>query len=130
MLQVLQTDVAKVDRDVAHVEYVASVSDECFKYLFKMFHLFQTYVASVLIWMLHIFMFQMFHLFLSYFVASVFMLQVVSVLSVCCICCSVYARVASVCSKIFCCFRRMLQVFCQDVVYLGVAIHICCKLMF
>jgi hypothetical protein len=49
MLQVLHTDVAKVDQDITHVEYVASILDECFKYLFKMFHLFQTYVASVLI---------------------------------------------------------------------------------
>jgi hypothetical protein len=46
---VLHTDVAKVDQDITHVEYVASILDECFKYLFKMFHLFQTYVASVLI---------------------------------------------------------------------------------
>jgi hypothetical protein len=37
---VLHADVAKVDRDVAHVAYVASVSDECFESLFKMFHLF------------------------------------------------------------------------------------------
>ena len=37
-------DVAKVDRDVA---YVASVSEACCKRLFKMFYLFQTYVAGV-----------------------------------------------------------------------------------
>jgi hypothetical protein len=34
---VLHMDVAKVDQDVAHV---ASVSDECCKCLFKIFHLF------------------------------------------------------------------------------------------
>ena len=33
----LHIDVAKVNRDVAHVAYVASVLDECWKRLFKMF---------------------------------------------------------------------------------------------
>jgi hypothetical protein len=42
MLQVLYMDVAKVDRDVAHI---ASVSDECYKRLFKIFHLFQMYIC-------------------------------------------------------------------------------------
>jgi hypothetical protein len=37
MLQVVHIDVAKVDRDVAHVAYVASVSNEYCKRLFKMF---------------------------------------------------------------------------------------------
>jgi hypothetical protein len=37
-------DVAKIDRDVAHVAYVASVSDECRKRLFKNVYLFQMYV--------------------------------------------------------------------------------------
>jgi hypothetical protein len=41
---VFYLDVVKVDLDVA---YVASVLDVCCKYLFKMFHLFQTYVASI-----------------------------------------------------------------------------------
>ena len=46
-------DVAKVDRDIAYVVMVVRVY--C-KLLFVMFHLFfQTYVASVFIWMLHIF---------------------------------------------------------------------------
>jgi hypothetical protein len=40
---VLRMNVANVDRDVA---YVASVLDECCKCLFKMFHLFQTYVCK------------------------------------------------------------------------------------
>jgi hypothetical protein len=47
------TDVAKVDRDVADAAMVVHV---CCKLLFSMFHLFfLTYVASVFIWMLHIF---------------------------------------------------------------------------
>jgi hypothetical protein len=47
------TDVAKVDRDVAHIAMVVHV---CCKHLFSIFHLFfPTYVASVFIWMLHIF---------------------------------------------------------------------------
>ena len=46
-------DVTKVDRDVA---YVAMVVHVCCKSLFQMFHrFFQTYVASVFIWMLHMF---------------------------------------------------------------------------
>ena len=38
-------DVAKVDPDVACVAMAIQV---CCKYLFKIFHMFQTYVASVL----------------------------------------------------------------------------------
>jgi hypothetical protein len=45
MLQVLYIDVAKVDRDVAHVVMAIYV---CFKCMFQMFHRFQTYIASVL----------------------------------------------------------------------------------
>jgi hypothetical protein len=45
MLQVLYIDVAKVDQGVAHVVTAIHV---CFKCIFQMFHLFQTYVASVL----------------------------------------------------------------------------------
>ena len=67
MLQIFHTKVTKVDRDVA---YVAMVVHICCKLLFPMFHLFfQTYVASVFIWTLH-----MFHIYVS------------SVLSGCCIC--------------------------------------------
>ena len=45
--------VAKVDRDVA---YAAMVVHVCCKSLFQIFHLlFQTYVASVFNWMLHMF---------------------------------------------------------------------------
>jgi hypothetical protein len=45
MLQVLYIDVAKVDRDIAHVLMAIHV---CFKCMLQMLHLFQTYVASVL----------------------------------------------------------------------------------
>ena len=41
--------------DVARAAYVANVSETCCKSLFKMFYLFRRYVASVLIWMLHMF---------------------------------------------------------------------------
>ena len=41
----LYINVAKVDRDIAHVVMVIHV---CFKCMLQMFHLFQTYVASVL----------------------------------------------------------------------------------
>ena len=84
MLQVFYMDVANVNRDVAHVAMAVHV---CCKHLFQMFHLlFHTYVASVLIWMLHMFHIyvarvcsKMFHLFQSYVVASVFTLQVANV---------------------------------------------------
>ena len=53
ILQVFHMDVAKIYRDVAHVAMVVHV---CCKRPFQMFHLlFQTYVVSVLIWMLHMF---------------------------------------------------------------------------
>jgi hypothetical protein len=46
-------NVAKVDRDVAYVVMVIHV---CCKHLFLMFYLFfQTYIANVFIWMLHMF---------------------------------------------------------------------------
>ena len=44
----LYIDVAKVDRDVAHVVMAIHI---CFKCMFQKFYLFQTYVASVFIWM-------------------------------------------------------------------------------
>jgi hypothetical protein len=45
MFQVFRMDVAKVDPNVAHVVMAIHV---CCKSLLKMFHLFQTYVASVI----------------------------------------------------------------------------------
>ena len=64
-------DVAKVDRNVAYAaKCAASVSDACFKHLFKVFHLFQMYVPSVfyldVVYVSHICcksMFEMFQLF-------------------------------------------------------------------
>jgi len=59
-------DVVEVDRDVAYVPMVVHVF--C-KLLFLMFHIFfQTYVASVFIWMLHIFSYilQVFYLDVAY----------------------------------------------------------------
>ena len=67
MLQVFYVDVAKVDRDVV---YVAMIVHVCCKLLFPKFHqFFQTRVASVFIWMLH-----MFHTYVA------------SVLFGCCVC--------------------------------------------
>ena len=67
MFRLFHTDVAKVDRDVTYVAMVVYVRR---KLMCPMFHLFfQGYVASVFIWMLH-----MFHTY------------VVSVLSRCCVC--------------------------------------------
>ena len=45
MLQVLYIDIAKVDRDVAHVVMAIHVYFKC---MFQIFHLFQTNVASAL----------------------------------------------------------------------------------
>jgi hypothetical protein len=91
---VLSVDVAKVDQVVA---YIASVSEACYKRLFKMFYLFLDVClqASVLccskcfhiasckyfIWMLHMFhtrfkcMSQMFHLLQTYVAFKCFMFQ-------------------------------------------------------
>jgi hypothetical protein len=41
-----------------------------------------------------------------------------------------YTYVSNVCSKCFTSFRRMLQIFYLDVAYIAVVIHICCKRMF
>jgi hypothetical protein len=79
---VFHVDVAKVDWDVA---YVAMVVHVCCKLLFPMFHLFfQTCVASVFIWTLH--MFQPY---------------VASVLSGCCVCFTIVSK----------CFQVFLQLF-------------------
>jgi hypothetical protein len=80
---VCDTDVAKVDLDAA---YVAMAIHVCCKYLFKIFHLLQTYVASdfyldvayvaVAIYIRCKRMFQIFHLFQTYVTESALMLQV------------------------------------------------------
>jgi hypothetical protein len=43
MLQVFYIGVAKIDRDIAHAAMALHV---CFKCMFQLFHLFQTYVAN------------------------------------------------------------------------------------
>jgi hypothetical protein len=64
---VFYAEVVKVDQNVAHAVMIVHL---CCKFLFPTFHLFfHTYVASMFIWMLH-----MFHTY------------VVNVLSRCCIC--------------------------------------------
>jgi hypothetical protein len=132
MLQSFHMDITKVDQRILHMLQV--FERDVVSICSNRFICFQTYFASVLIWMLHMSshiccnnMFQMFHLFQSSVAASVFMLQVASVLSGCCI--SFHTYVTSVCSKCFICFRRMLQVFYLDVAYVGVSIYICCKRM-
>jgi hypothetical protein len=108
---VFHMDVAKIDRDVAHVAMVVHI---CCKCLVQMFHLlFQAYVANVLIWMLHIF-----HIYVARVCSNCFAISV--------LCCNKYfhvvsykcfmwmfhmfhAHVASVCSKYFIRFRRMLH---------------------
>jgi hypothetical protein len=79
---ICRVDFEKVDRDVI---YVASVLEACCKRLFKMFYLFQTYVASVFyLDAAHVShlccesMFEMFQLFQSY--------VAISVISGCCVC--------------------------------------------
>ena len=63
MLQVFHMDVAKIDRDVVHVAIVVQL---CCKRPFQMFHLlFQTYVPSVLIWMLY-----MFHTYVAHYTTT------------------------------------------------------------
>jgi hypothetical protein len=105
-------DVTKVDCDVA---YVAIVSEACCKRLFKIFYLFQTYVASVFyLDVAHVShlccksIFKIFQLFQSYVVISVFMLQFVSVFFGCYMCFT-HTYIAIICSKYFICFSRMLH---------------------
>jgi hypothetical protein len=93
---VFHMNVVKVDHDVACTASVLSISDTCCKRLFKVFHLFQTHVASVLIWMLHMFphiccnnmlqMFQLFHSCVSIFMLQVFYLDVPYISQICCKC--------------------------------------------
>jgi hypothetical protein len=74
MFQVFHADLAKVDRDVAYFSLIVYV---CCKCLFLLFHLFfQTYVASVFIWMLY-----MFHTYVASVMLHMFHTYVASVLS-------------------------------------------------
>jgi hypothetical protein len=79
MLQLFHLDVAKLDLDVAF----AIASHVYCKYMFEMFHLFQTYVASV---------------------SS----RCCKSRSRCCICCNGY--IASVCSKMFHLFQTYVLI--------------------
>jgi hypothetical protein len=96
-------DVLKVDQNVAHVAYVTSVSDKCCKRLFKMFYLFQIYVARSGCFICFT------HTLQKYIpnVSSVFSLMLQQLFSCC-----------------------KLQVFYLNIAYVTVAIHICCKCMF
>jgi hypothetical protein len=79
---VFHTDVAKIDRDVAHVAIVVHIY--C-KRPFQMFHLlFQMYLASVLIWMLHMFHTHIVIVCSKYFISFRCMLQVFHGASVSC----------------------------------------------
>jgi hypothetical protein len=76
---VFHMDVAKVDQNVAYV--AKCFLEACCKRLFKIFHLFQMYVASVfyldVVYVSHICcnsMFKIFQLFPSYVAIRVFML--------------------------------------------------------
>jgi hypothetical protein len=89
-LQLFNTDITKVDQDVA---YVAMVVHVCCKLLFSMFHLFfSTYVANVFIWMLQMF---------SHMTASVLSGML-----------CMFTMVSSVFQVFFCkCFKRIFQIF-------------------
>jgi hypothetical protein len=97
--------------DVAHVAYVANVSEVCCKHLFKMFHLFLDVYCNLfyrnVLYVLHICcnsMFQIFQLFQSYVVASGFMLQVVN-LDVSCVshtCCKCVFQMFHLLSDVCC----------------------------
>ena len=53
MLQVFHIDVAKIDRDVAYVAIVCTRMLQA--YVPNVSSVFQTYIANVFIWMLHMF---------------------------------------------------------------------------
>jgi hypothetical protein len=105
-------NVAKIDRDVA---YVAMVVHLCCKLLFPLFHLFfQTYVASVFIWKLH-----MFHAYVA------------NILSGCCVrvaevfkCFMCFSQVFQThVSNVSCVFRRMLQMFHLNIAKVDRVLH-------
>ena len=103
MLQMFHTDVAKVDRDVAHVAMVVHV---CCKLLFLMFHLFFSNICCTCVYLdvAYVFthMMQVFYLDIAYVYNSFKCLSGVfaSVSDVCLICFQTYvAIVASGCFK-------------------------------
>ena len=86
MLPMFHSDVVKVDQDIV---YVAMVVHVCCKNLSSMFHLFfHMYVASVFIWMLH-----MFHTYVA------------CVLLICCVCLQWFSSVSDACFKCFICLQ-------------------------
>jgi hypothetical protein len=125
---VFYIDVAKVDRDIANVVRAIHV---CFKCMFQIFYLFQTYIASVSSryckyrfgCCIYIFMcFKCFHT----YVASVFHLDVAMFVMdkhvffkfFWC-----FVNVLDVCCKCFSYFRRMLQVFHLNVAKVDRMLH-------
>jgi hypothetical protein len=103
---VLYIDVAKVDRDVAHVVMAIHV---CFKCMFQMFDLFQTNVASVLSECCKVDMNVAYTCILQIYVSSVFMYVCLQVfhLDVACVCNGFQMFSGHFCK----CFRRLFQVF-------------------
>ena len=89
--------------------YIASVSEACCKRLFKIFHLFQTYVTSVLIWMLHMFHTYVARVCLKYFSCCNKCFHVASYKCFFWMLHMFHTHVASVCSKYFIYFRCMLH---------------------
>jgi hypothetical protein len=100
MLHVFHLDVAKVDRDVAHVAIAIRI---CCKCMFQMFQLFREACCKCVYQM-----FQLFHLNIAYVSYG------------CCICCSDYTCMLQVCVPNV---SPVSDVCCM-------AIHICCKRMF
>ena len=129
----------KVDLDVA---YVAMAIHVCCKCLLKMFHLLQTYVASVFIWMLHMLQWLCVYVLVAIHICCKPMFQIFHLLRrmlhevlSCCKCfmsrrrrslCAWYGYCKSRFRCRICCngYTRMLQVSIQNV---SSTSDICCK---
>jgi hypothetical protein len=105
---VFYIDVAKVHQDIA---YAVNVSDAYCKHLFKVFYLFQMYIASVLIKMLH-----MFHTYVARVCSKCFSCFIL-MFSKC-------FHVKSVLSRCYSYFTYMLQVCVPNI---SSASYLCCK---
>jgi hypothetical protein len=106
---VFYIDVAKVDRDVTHIAMVVHI---CFNYIFQMFYLFQTSVATGCC------IYIVFQLF-SYICCKCFHLDFV-----------MFAMATHMFSSflVFCnCFRHMLQLFQLFWTYVASVLSECCK---
>jgi hypothetical protein len=97
-------DVAKVDRDVAHVAYFANVSEVCCKRLFKMIHLFHTYVVPSALFGCCIYFTHM---------LQVFYLDIAYVLHTCC---NIMFQMFNLCQTYVASWCFILQVFHEDMV--------------